>query len=223
VVAGVFENTSEQSVLIDKFFQEKFLDRIDSLLVGPGLGPSKESWDETFSILKEFSGLLVLDADALNRLSISKEGWKWLKRRKGVTVITPHEKEFKRLFKGLDFSDPLNAAQEAACISGVGVLLKGAHSVFVSPAGDVWQLGETAPWAARAGSGDLLAGFIAGVGSIGLASSQEFDWSLFAASALMHSEAALNSIYGSTASEIGELLATYVQRINSEKCFEKDI
>ena len=223
VLAGLLENSSNQSVSMSKFFKNTNLDRIDALLIGPGLGISDESWEEISSELEAFSGLLILDADALNRLSISKEGWKWLKKRKGKTLITPHEAEFNRLFKEFNFSDPLQAAQEAAHITGVGILLKGAHSVFAAPSKEVWQLGDTAPWAARAGLGDVLAGFIAGVGSIGLASCKDFDWSLFAASALMHSEAARTCPYGSSASDVATFLGRLVRRINTEKCLEKDI
>ncbi len=222
VMAGLLENSSDKSALISPIFQSIRLDRIDCLLIGPGLGIPKENWDDISTKLFEFSGLLILDADALNRVAISKEGWKWLKNRKAATVITPHQKEFQRLFKHLDFSDPLKAAQEAAFISGAGILLKGAHSVFAAPSGQVWQLAETAPWVARTGLGDVLSGFLAGIASIGCANSQNFDWSLFAASALIHAEAARTCPSGSSASEIATFLAGFIQRMNSKKYLEKD-
>tara|TARA_Y100001968_G_scaffold232944_1_gene215780 strand:- start:1981 stop:3555 length:1575 start_codon:yes stop_codon:yes gene_type:complete len=223
VLAGLLEHSPDQSVLIGEFLKEKNLNRIDSLLIGPGLGVSDESWEHFSLKLKEFSGLLVLDADALNRLAISREGWEWLKGREGRTIITPHLKEFRRLFKTLDCSDPLNAAKQAAEMSGAGVLLKCAHSVFATPSGRLWQLGDSAPWVARTGLGDVLAGFLAGVGAMGVASMKGPEWDLFAASALIHSEAARNCPSGSTASEIATFLGTFVRRINYEKYLEKNI
>ncbi len=76
-------------------------DRIDSLLIGPGLGISDEDWGEAAFLLKGFKGLLVIDADGLNRISLSNDGWKWLCKRSGPTWITPHITEFRRLFPSL--------------------------------------------------------------------------------------------------------------------------
>ena len=48
-----------------------------------------------------FEGLLILDADALNRISESKLGPKFFLERKFKTWITPHSKEFSRLFPNI--------------------------------------------------------------------------------------------------------------------------
>ena len=82
------------------------LNRFDSILIGPGLGIAEEK-DCFGSDLKDFKGLLVLDADAINRLSITSKGWEWLNHRKGPTWLTPHLDEFKRLFPLIDCSNPL--------------------------------------------------------------------------------------------------------------------
>ncbi len=144
-------------------------ERLDAVLVGPGLGPRPESlqpgsdrplaepwWDS----LQRFPGLLVLDADGLNRVNPA-----WLSQRQGPTWITPHGGEFSRLFPDLAGSPPLEAATEAACRTGVTVLLKGARSVIAAADGRRWQLLRACGAVARAGLGDVLAGYAAGLGS----------------------------------------------------------
>jgi ADP-dependent NAD(P)H-hydrate dehydratase / NAD(P)H-hydrate epimerase len=49
------------------------------------------------------------------------------------------------------------------------VLLKGARSVVAAPDGRRWQLLSACPDAARAGLGDVLAGYAAGRGAMALA------------------------------------------------------
>ena len=222
VLAGLLKNAANQSSLIGPFINEYNFERIDALLLGPGLGISEENWNDISFKLEKFVGLLVLDADAINRLALSDNGWRWLRKRCGPTVLTPHKYEFERLFKGLDYSNPIEAAFKASSDSGSGVLLKGAHSVFASPCGDLWQLGETSPCAARAGFGDVLAGFIAGIGAMASSNLNEIDWSIFAASALMHAHAGKTCPNGSTASSIASFLGTLMKGVNTNQCLEKD-
>ena len=223
LIDGYMESSRNGGVKIGTFLRNYDFNRIDSLLIGPGIGLSDENWSEASYPLQEFEGLITFDADALNRISNTDQGWKWLKKRKGMTVITPHISEFQRLFKSVDLSNPLNAAREAAQLSGTGVLLKGAHSIFAAPSGESWQIGQSAPWVARAGLGDVLAGFIAGVGSIELVTKQTIDWDVIAAAAMLHASAGLDSKKGSTPSSIASVLEANVKKINSLKYLEKDI
>lgn len=164
-------------------------ERLDAVLVGPGLGPKPEAqqpgsdrslaepwWDP----LQRFAGLLVLDADGLNRVTSA-----WLSKRQGPTWITPHGGEFGRLFPDLAGSQPLEAAAEAARRTGVTVLLKGARSVIAAADGRRWQLLRACGAAARAGLGDVLAGYAAGLGSRAAACGC-LDGALLAVAALDH-------------------------------------
>ena len=223
VLAGSLENSSNKSSLIGDFINQHSFKRVDSLLIGPGLGLSEEDWEDISMPLRAFAGLLVLDADALNRLGDSERGWRWLIERSAPTLITPHISEFQRLFKDIDITDPLKAASEASLKTGVGIVLKGAHTVFAAPSGQLWQLGESAPWVARTGLGDVLAGFLAGFGSILLASSRKnLDWEMFAGALLIHSEAARTCPSASTASAIAAFLAEVVNKMNIDECYERD-
>ena len=182
------------------------LNRYDSILLGPGLGITKEK-DCFGSALKNFKGLLILDADAINRLSLTSKGWRWLNEREGPTWLTPHIGEFNRLFPQIDCSNPLEAGIEAAKICNSSVLLKCAHSVIAEPKNKTWQIGEVNSCVARTGLGDVLAGYVAGIGALGFAATQRFDSNLLAGAALMHAYAGDLCSKGSTASTICSLLS----------------
>ena len=162
--------------------------------------------------LKGFKGLLTLDADALNRLALTSKGLEWLKERAGPTWITPHIEEFKRLFPLIDCSNSLKAGFEAAKICSSSVLLKCAHSVISDPEGRTWQIGQVDSSVARTGLGDVLAGFVSGMGAMGLASNKKLDTSLLAASALMHAYAGAFCSKGSTASTICTFLSELIKK-----------
>ena len=189
-----------------------------------GLGASRDSESETWRRLQAFSGLLVLDADGLNRLAhrclvvegaarlkggrpggAAGEGAAgWLRLRQGPTWITPHGAEFARLFPALQDLEPLEAALEAARSSGATVLLKGARSVVAAADGRRWQVLQATPQAARAGLGDVLAGYAAGRGAVALAAQRSprgeadnnrlDDASLLAAVVLAHAQAGLRCL-----------------------------
>ena len=167
-------------VLLDAAALEppRALERFDAVVFGPGLGAGKgqadpsqqQLWDQ----LQGFRGLLLLDADGLNRLAELGQGLEsgasqWLRQRQGPTWLTPHRAEFARLFPDLAGLAPLKAAAAAAQASTATVLLKGAHSVIATADGRRWQLAETCPGAARAGLGDVLAGYAAGRGAMAVA------------------------------------------------------
>jgi NAD(P)H-hydrate epimerase len=208
---NTFQNGSSD---FSKVFNDVDLNRYDSILLGPGLGIAEEK-DCFGSDLKDFKGLLVLDADAINRLSLTSLGWKWLNDREGPTWLTPHLGEFKRLFPLIDCSNPLKAGIEAARICGSSILLKCAHSVICDPQGKSWQIGQVNSSIARTGLGDVLAGFVSGMGASGLASSERLDTNLLAASALMHAYAGASCSRGSTASAICTFLAELIKKESS--------
>ena len=76
-----------------------------------------------------YGGLLILDADALNRISESKLGANFFLERKFKTWITPHSKEFRRLFPSINSATNLGLAYDAAKEFNISILFKGANSI----------------------------------------------------------------------------------------------
>jgi hydroxyethylthiazole kinase-like uncharacterized protein yjeF len=77
-------------------------------------------------------------------------------------IITPHEGEFCRMFPALKGAR-IERAQEAALLTGAIVVLKGAQTLIAHPDGRVIENDHATPYLASAGTGDVLAGMIAGL------------------------------------------------------------
>jgi len=213
VVSAALPATASGGLAWGPWLTDADLTRLDALLLGPGVGSLEAQWDAWAEPLVSFQGLLVLDADGLNALAASKQGWRWLCRREFPTWITPHRSEFARLFPDLSGREPLESVQSAAAESGAVVLLKGAHSLIADPNGLVHQLVDTSVQVARTGLGDLLAGFAVGWGARCLACGDESQGTALAAAALLHAEAARTREDASNASEIAKTLAELTRRI----------
>jgi hydroxyethylthiazole kinase-like uncharacterized protein yjeF len=125
---------------------------------GPGMGTDMKSQQVIHKLLTECKKPMVLDADALNILSLNKN---WLNQLPVGTVLTPHPKEFERLAgKSQNDFDRLQRqirfSQEYKCI----VILKGAHTSIATSDGNVRFNSTGNPGMATAGSGDVLTGII---------------------------------------------------------------
>lgn len=157
----------------------------ESLLVGPGLGqegyvrafmcsllPLLKPDAEARSGPSTGSGQslrgVVIDADGLNNLS-KVEGW-WTELAV-PTVVTPHPGELSRLMvlpvEEIQ-SNRLVVARRCAGEWGVTVVLKGANTVVASPNGRARLSPFANPGLASGGTGDVLAGAIAGLIAQGL-------------------------------------------------------
>jgi NAD(P)H-hydrate epimerase len=111
---------------------------------------------------------LVLDADALNLLAGMPSWWEQLP---AGTILTPHPGEMARLAKletAAVQANRLALAREKAAAWGVILVLKGAHTLIATPAGEVAVLPFKTDALATAGTGDVLAGLIAGLLAQGL-------------------------------------------------------
>ena len=131
-------------------FRESLQDkRRNVILIGPGAGNCGEAVRQSL----ETGKICVLDADALRPeiLEFTHSG----------CVLTPHEGEFERLFPDIKGEKSLRAI-EAARRSRAIIVLKGHETVIARPDGYLETLNNGSPWLATAGSGDVLAGMIAG-------------------------------------------------------------
>ncbi len=154
--------------------------RISCFLIGPGAGASDETRRQSIALFKTGKPVVV-DADAISGF----EGDLVLLKKhiNPHCVLTPHEGEFKRLFNLSD--NRVLSARNAAKECGAVVVLKGSDSVIAGPDGRVIVNYNAPPSLATAGSGDVLAGIIAGLIAQGMSS-------FFAAAAAtwMHAQAA---------------------------------
>jgi NAD(P)H-hydrate epimerase len=137
----------------------------DCLLVGPGIAGGTGMTDVIHNLLfvaTEASKGCVIDADALNAISRDPE-WRDVVQCPGV--LTPHPGEMSRLL-GCSVEDVqrdrLNVAMNAAKEWGHVVVLKGAHTIVAAPDGRAAISPHANPLLATAGTGDVLAGAIAG-------------------------------------------------------------
>ncbi len=130
-------------------------DKITALAVGPGIGQS----DETVQLLLEdLKKPLVMDADALNIMAKKPDLWEQIPPN---SIITPHPKEFVRLFGKTDNSEKmLKKAQEKAIEHQIIIVLKGAHTRIITSEGKVLFNSTGNAGMATGGSGDVLTGII---------------------------------------------------------------
>lgn len=129
--------------------------------VGPGIGTRLDTVEMLRHLLHDFDEPMVIDADALNIMSQSRDLLDLIPRN---SILTPHPKEFDRLFGPSRSSfERIAKAQNAAETLGVIIVLKGAHTVIATPNQDLYFNTTGNPGMATAGSGDVLTGVIAGL------------------------------------------------------------
>jgi len=193
------------------------MDDYDALLVGPGLTSTEDARGFVETIFSsaglpkdEWSGLLVVDADALNLLAKLPD---WPGRLPPGSILTPHPGEMARL-TGMTIRD-VNArrienARRWAAEWGHIVLLKGPHTVIAAPDGRAAVLPFALPVLATAGSGDVLAGAIVAMLAQGVPA---FEASLLGA--YLHGQAGL--LISRTATLVGvvarDILASFPEAL----------
>jgi len=132
--------------------------KYSTIAIGPGLGTDAVAEQLLEQVLQEYDRPMVIDADALNILALHRT---WLHKIPAGSVLTPHPKEFDRLF-GLQNNefDRVEKALQLTREYPFIIVLKGHHTLIAS-AGRGWfnQTGNAG--LAKGGSGDVLTGIIA--------------------------------------------------------------
>lgn len=145
---GMFAESALEQIL-------PMLEKMDAVLMGPGMGQSSAVTQVLTTVLKNYHGPVVLDADGINLMAAHKD---ILRGRTAPTILTPHCGEFVR-FGGCLTDDRIQSAANLASEFGCIIVLKGSGTVITD--GAVAYVNTTGnPGMAVGGSGDVLAGMI---------------------------------------------------------------
>ena len=155
--------------------------RINVVLLGPGWLVSGDGSQQRARMAQAMAAQTdgrhwVLDAGALSAFADRPDELRALLAPWGERVVlNPHAGEFERLFGSVVpvSDDQVSRTCEAAAFIGAVVVRKGSQTWIASPGGDCWgHDASDMPWLATAGTGDVLAGLIAGLLAQGLTAQQ---------------------------------------------------
>ncbi|TWP27287.1 NAD(P)H-hydrate dehydratase [Apibacter muscae] len=132
-----------------------------TLGIGPGLGSDNITKGAFEQLLKNENKPLVLDADALNIIATDK---KLLKSIPENSILTPHPKEFERIFGKTNSSlEQCELARKKAIEFKIHIVLKGHYTTILTPLGICYYNPTGNAGMAKGGSGDVLTGIITGL------------------------------------------------------------
>lgn len=155
VPEAVMQMDREETLFSEAVDAEDF----DALGIGPGLGQSENTAIALIAQLRRTTAPIVADADALNILANHRA---WMQQLPKGIVMTPHPKEFERMYGNRCNGDyeRLAKAREMAEHLQAFILLKGHYSALCLPDGSVIFNSTGNSGMATAGSGDVLTGII---------------------------------------------------------------
>ena len=159
-----------------------------AIAIGPGLSTSADTVQTILKLLPQLSAPTVTDADALNAIATLNESAisnaatdncaaisdsaavQYLREMKAPAILTPHVREFARLFGKLpeNSCEIPNQLREIATRANKVILLKGAPTFIATPNGNVYIIPVANSGMAKGGSGDVLTGIIVALLSQGL-------------------------------------------------------
>ncbi len=136
------------------------VERYNTLAIGPGLGRAEAHRNLLSNVFDHFKKPVVIDADALNVLALNKE---LFEKIPFWSILTPHHKEFERLFGTVSGSEERHAlAIQMAKQLNVIIVVKGPNTFIATPAGKSYSNTTGNPGMATGGTGDVLTGVITG-------------------------------------------------------------
>lgn len=134
------------------------IEKYNAVGVGPGIGTTAPTLEFVAALLSACNGPMVLDADALNCIALRKD---LLQSLPPGTILTPHPKEFDRLF-GSHASDfeRIETARQLAAAYNIIILVKGHYTLIATPGGQCYFNSTGNAGMAKGGSGDVLTGIL---------------------------------------------------------------
>jgi len=137
---------------------EEDISEFDVIGIGPGIGTASETKILVREIFDSCKNKTVLDADALNIIASQKD---LLKLIPAHSILTPHPKEFERLFgESTNDFDRIHLALQKAKELNLIIVLKGHHTLIATPDGTGYFNSTGNAGMAKGGSGDALTGIL---------------------------------------------------------------
>lgn len=187
--------------------------RRNAVVLGPGGGVGAAMREAVLTALRS-QAAVVLDADALTSFAEEPDVlFSAISGRTGPPVVmTPHDGEFSRIFSDINKKTNSNSKLEktrlAADNSGAVVVYKGADTVVAAQNGHAAIADNGPPSLATAGSGDVLAGMIAGLVAQGMPAFEAAN-----AAVWLHGEAATEFGAGLIAEDLPDMLPRVYRRL----------
>ncbi|CAN5363986.1 NAD(P)H-hydrate dehydratase [soil metagenome] len=179
------EETAHSGVALEAVDRcSDLVDAADAILIGPGMQDENACCEFTASLcVKLDQTKLILDACAMPAIRSLRTKHKATDKRPAPPILlTPHAGEMAHL-TGADkqalLDNPEDAARNAAREWNALVALKGANTVIAAPDGRAWLHAGGDIGLAVSGSGDTLAGIIAGLAARGAPLEQAAAWGVF--------------------------------------------
>ena len=162
------ETTAGSIGLGNKAALLKLAERVDFVVIGPGLSLDPESQQLARELAAELTKPLLIDGDGITAVCGEPSAFA---KRQAPTILTPHAGEMARLTGRSVIeveTDRIAIVQETASRLGAFVVLKGAHSLIGTPEAQVYINLSGNSGMATPGSGDVLTGAIAAMFGLGL-------------------------------------------------------
>jgi len=147
----------------------------DAMLIGPGMDISPSTSRFTEALIASSRTTVVLDAAALHAHGCCRDS-------ASVAVLTPHMGEMASLLDSTVeavAAEPEAVARDFAAATRAVVVLKGPTTYIASPQGHLWIHKGGSVGLGTSGSGDVLAGVVAGLAARGASAMQSAVWAVF--------------------------------------------
>ncbi len=153
----ILQTTIPEAMLVMREDRELDIAKFNAIAIGPGIGITPNNKSLLSQIIIKSTQPILLDADALNIIALNK---KLLTLLKEGTIITPHPKEFDRLFgEHQNQNERIKTALIKAKEYNIVIVLKNNHTIIAnSTKAYVNTTGNAG--LAKGGSGDALTGII---------------------------------------------------------------
>ncbi len=136
-------------------------EKMSAIGIGPGMGTDAKSVQALAGFIDSCKKPVVIDADALNIIAQHPE---LLGKLPKGSILTPHPKEFARLFgENTNSMIQVDSARIQAMRYNINIVLKGHHTAIITTEGECWYNMTGNAGMATGGAGDVLTGIITGL------------------------------------------------------------